>query len=90
MKYVYFQLGYNHSRRMEMQLEARPFLVGFSWGIGVEYRHFQVNFSRSLYHLHGAMNHVSVGYCFARPSMKVAPPEALDDAYKENTPDETD
>ena len=90
VKYVYFQLGYNHSRRMEMQLEARPFLVGFSWGIGVEYRHFQFNFSRSLYHLHGAMNHVSVGYCFARPSMKVAPPEALDDAYKENAPDETD
>ncbi len=66
-RYFYLQVAYNHKRRSEMAVEARPYLVGFSWGVGIQIKRFSFGFARAVYHVHGATNHISISYQFGRP-----------------------
>ena len=54
------RFGFNYRRRMEMQVEARPGTVGFSWGVGIKISKFHLSYSRPTYHLAGAPNHFSL------------------------------
>jgi hypothetical protein len=57
-----FQLraGYNFLRRQELLLAARPALVGFSFGMMVRVRSFEFAYSRSLVHIAGGHNQISL------------------------------
>lgn len=53
-------LGYNHQRRMEMKVPARPFLVGFSWGFYIRISKLKLSYGQAFYHIAGASNHFSI------------------------------
>jgi len=55
-------LAYNHQRRMEMKVETKPFLVGFSWGFYIRVYKLRLSYGQSIYHLAGASNHFSVNF----------------------------
>ena len=52
--------GYNYNRRQEMKIETRPAMVGFSWGLGIHLSKFRFDYARSVWHLAGATNHISL------------------------------
>lgn len=52
-------LGYNYRRRQELKIDAKPGMVGFSWGLGVNLNKFRIAYGRGIYHLAGATNHFS-------------------------------
>lgn len=54
------RLGYNYHRRKEMLVESRPALVGFSWGVSAKIYKFYVDYARSIHHLAGAPNYISI------------------------------
>jgi len=56
----HFDLGYNYKRRQEMKVNARPGMVGFSWGFGFKVSKFHFAYARSSYHLAGGTNHFSL------------------------------
>ncbi|MCK5137290.1 MAG: type IX secretion system protein PorQ [Bacteroidales bacterium] len=56
----HFDLGYNYKRRQEMKVNARPGMVGFSWGFGFRISKFHFAFGRASYHLVGGTNHFSL------------------------------
>ncbi len=55
-----FRVGYNYRRRQEMKVDTRLSTVGFSWGFGVQISRFRINYGRSVYHLAGTPNHISL------------------------------
>lgn len=59
-KSFYAAFGYNYKRRQELTIETRPFMVGFSWGMGLNLPKFRLSYGRSTYHLAGATNHFSL------------------------------
>jgi len=60
----YFNVGYNHQRKKEMEIETRAGGVGFSWGFGVKLSRFHISYGRATYHLAGASNHFSLSTNF--------------------------
>ena len=52
--------GYNYQRRQELQVESKPAMVGFSWGVGVRISKFHFSYARSTYHLAGSPNYIAV------------------------------
>ena len=56
----HFDMGYNYKRRQEMKVNARPGLVGFSWGFGFKISKFHIAFGRASYHLAGGSSHFSL------------------------------
>ncbi|HBX53663.1 MAG: hypothetical protein A2275_03700 [Bacteroidetes bacterium RIFOXYA12_FULL_35_11] len=61
VKNFFLNIGYNHQRRMELQIETRPYLSGISWGFGFKISKFRFSYGRARYHLAGATNNFSVG-----------------------------
>ena len=59
-KNFHVDLGYNYKRRQEMKVNARPGMVGFSWGFGFKVSKFHIAFGRASYHLAGGTNHFSL------------------------------
>jgi hypothetical protein len=55
-------LGYNHLHRKELQLENLRSLAGFSMGVGVRIRRFQLTYGRSVAHLGAGTNHFSLTF----------------------------
>lgn len=55
-KNLYIRAGFNFQKRFDMRLTTFPAMVGFSWGIGFKVARFQLNYSRSAYHLSGVTN----------------------------------
>ncbi|MFN8258009.1 MAG: type IX secretion system protein PorQ [Bacteroidales bacterium] len=53
-------LGYNHQRRKELMVPARPFLVGYSWGLYIRISKIRLSFGQAIYHLAGASSHFSL------------------------------
>lgn len=49
-------VGYNHLRRGELGLKEKTALAGFSFGAMINLNKFQVQYSRSYYHVAGAYN----------------------------------
>ena len=58
--HFHVDLGYNYKRRKEMKINARPGMVGFSWGFGFRISKFHIAYGRSSYHLAGGTNHFSL------------------------------
>lgn len=56
----YLRGGLNFQRRFDMKLDTRPLLVGFSCGIGFKVSKFDINYSRSAYHIAGYVNNFSI------------------------------
>ncbi len=56
----HIDMGYNYKRRQEMKVNARPGMVGFSWGFGFRISKFHFAFGRASYHLVGGTNHFSL------------------------------
>lgn len=52
--------SYNYKRRQEMKIPDKLGMVGFSWGVGVRISRFQINYSRSTYHVVGSPNYLSI------------------------------
>jgi hypothetical protein len=59
-KNLHIDLGYNYKRRKEMMVNARPGMVGFSWGFGFRVSKFHISFGRASYHLAGGTSHFSL------------------------------
>jgi len=57
---LHLDVGYNYKRRQEMKVNARPGMVGFSWGFGFRVSKFHIAFGRASYHLAGGTNHFSL------------------------------
>jgi len=58
-KNIMLRAGYNYRRRQEMKIDAKPGMVGFSWGIGVKVSKFRISYGHSIYHLAGGTNQFS-------------------------------
>ena len=56
----FIRAGYNYQRRMELKLDTRNAMVGFSWGFGLKIYKFHLSYGRASYHLAGASNHFSL------------------------------
>lgn len=56
--------SYNYKRRQEMQIPDKLAMVGFAWGVGVKISKFQINYSRSTFHVVGSPNYISVSTDF--------------------------
>lgn len=59
-KTVQLRAGYNAQRRHELKESTYLGSVGFSWGIGVDFKSFKIDYGRSTYHLHGSPNYFSL------------------------------
>ncbi len=59
------RLGYNYRRQREMKIYNRTALVGFSFGFGIKVKKFKISYTRSVYHLAGGTNTISIGTNFS-------------------------
>jgi hypothetical protein len=56
-KVINIRGGYNYGRRQELKTDTRKGMMGFSWGLGVNFKRFSIDFGRSMYHLAGSPNY---------------------------------
>lgn len=63
-RYFYLQLAFNAQRFQHMALPGRGYPSGLSWGLGVNYRRFSLNFSETTLHVAGLTHHISVSWRF--------------------------
>ncbi len=54
------RIGYNHLRRSEMRVNNLRSIAGFSGGIGLKINRFKISYGRSVYHIAGGANHISI------------------------------
>lgn len=59
-KYFYLSVGYSWKRHREMQLDDAFSIAGFSYGLGLNYKQFRLQYSRSEYHRYGSPNYISL------------------------------
>ncbi len=59
-KNIVLRGSYNYRRRQEMKINDRMAMVGFSWGFGIRISRFQINYSRSTFHLEGSPNYFTI------------------------------
>jgi hypothetical protein len=59
-QHMHLRLGYNYRKRQELKLEDKPGMAGFSYGFGIRVSKFHISYGRSIYHLAGPSNHISV------------------------------
>jgi len=57
---VFLRGGLNFQRRFDMMLANKPAMIGFSCGFGFRVSDFQIDYSRSAYHLMGYTNNFSI------------------------------
>ena len=57
---VFLRGGLNFQRRFDMMLANNPAMIGFSCGFGFRVSDFQIDYSRSAYHLMGYTNNFSI------------------------------
>jgi hypothetical protein len=60
-KNLNLRVGYNHLRRKELRLENVPATAGFSMGLLLRIKGFQLDYARAFYHQAGASNFFTVG-----------------------------
>ena len=65
--------GYNYQRRQELKVDERLGMVGFSWGVGIKLKRFQLNYGKAAYHLAGGTNHFSISTNFSDFKKKANP-----------------
>ena len=54
------RLGYNHLRRRELGVTNFVSLTGFSFGAGIKFGHFSLDYGYAIYHLTGGTSHVGL------------------------------
>ena len=54
------RFGFNLRRRSELAHEAKPGLIGFSWGVGFRIKKFHISYGSAKYHLAGPSNYFTV------------------------------
>jgi len=59
-KNVTLRLGYNYRRRKELSIDAKPGTIGFSGGLSVKVKKFNISYGRNTYHLAGPSNHFTI------------------------------
>ncbi len=59
-KNLHARLAYNFQRRREMRLEDRAGTAGFSWGVMLRIKAFELDFSRATYSLAGGKNWITL------------------------------
>ncbi len=57
---VNLRVGYNYRRRQELKIEDKPGMAGFSYGFGFKISRLHFSYGRSIFHLAGPSNHISV------------------------------
>jgi hypothetical protein len=60
------RIGYNYRKRQELKLEDKPGTAGFSYGFGFRLSRFNLSYGRSIYHLAGPSNHISITTSLSR------------------------
>lgn len=58
------RVGYNHLQRRELLVDNFRGLSGFSFGAGIKINRFRIDYGRSVYHLAGGVNHLSISTNF--------------------------
>ena len=58
----YFRLAYNYLRRQDLKVTSNLGTVGFTWGIGMNFKKWNCNYSRSNYHLSFSPNNLSISF----------------------------
>jgi hypothetical protein len=56
------RFGYDHLRRQELKLSTFQSMGGFSLGFGFNVKRIKIDYGRGIYHLAGAVNHLSFRY----------------------------
>jgi len=59
-KVLDLRCGYNARKRYELTSPELLGMVGFSWGIGLNFSKFKINYGRSTFHLAGSPNYFSL------------------------------
>jgi hypothetical protein len=59
-KNLRLRLSYNYRKRKELKVDSKPGFTGFAWGIGIRISKFRIDYGRSVYHLAGAPNNISI------------------------------
>jgi hypothetical protein len=57
---LHLRVGYNHLRRKELRLENAPGAAGFSMGMLLRIKGFQLDYARAFYHQAGASNFFTI------------------------------
>ena len=57
---IFLRGGLNFQRRFDMMLANKPAMIGVSCGVGFRVSDFQIDYSRSAYHLMGYTNNFSI------------------------------
>lgn len=52
--------GFNYMRRQELKLEAKPGMVGFSWGFGFRIKKINLSYANVRYHYAGISNNLAI------------------------------
>lgn len=65
------RFGYNHLRRQELKLTTFQSRGGFSMGFGFNIKRFKLDYGRGIYHLAGAVNHLSFRYHIGKFNDKI-------------------
>jgi len=60
IKNFFLRFGYNHQRRMQMELFTSNGFSGISWGIGVKLYKFRFSYGNAVYHVAGSSHHFSI------------------------------
>jgi len=53
-------IGYNYRQRKELSIPNKPSTAGFSFGASMQFKKFQLSYGRSVYHVAGGSNHISL------------------------------
>lgn len=60
----YISLGYSWRQHQEMKVDDAFSLAGFSYGLGIKYKKYTLNYARNEYHNYGSPNYLTLGYNF--------------------------
>ncbi len=59
-KALYFRGGFNFQKREDLRLSNSFNMSGFSFGLGLNLKEFQINYSRNIYHVSSMVNSFSI------------------------------
>ena len=59
-KNIHLRAGFDYHRRQEMKLESRPGIAGFSFGLGLYFKRFSVDYGFSVYSRAGFNNMLTI------------------------------
>jgi len=80
-KVINIRGGYNYGQRQELKTETRKGMMGFSWGLGLNFKRFSIDYGRSMYHLAGSPNYFTFSANIDRLVAKrsARPPKSYDE-----------